>query len=307
MTDQGETPSAVPNGPGSGPPVAGIGPLLERFDGAGRLIAAGAAITIVIIVLGIIVGAWSLRGYALVILVAAAVALAVTYLATTTMATDGWPIPGRDIVLAAAALMAILALLNLIEALNDLDQIDDERGGVIGLIVTIALAGAAVVAAIGVLRSPSGNELGPGSMQQRGRGTRIALGGLGLELLAWILMLSISVFALGQTAAFGISLAFLAVIVLVFGSDPSHGWRLPIPAAWIAVALAVLAVLPLIDQTGQYLRVIDRIGLDPIDTLAFLAHAAGTMLVLAGTILSAADERSAATTVADVTTTPGQD
>lgn len=295
MTDHGTTPSAVPGGPGSGSPVAGLGPLMERFDGAGRLIAAGAAFSIAIIVIGLIVGAWSLRGYALVILVAAIVALAVAYLATTTVATNGWPIPGPDIVFAATALMAILALLNLIEALNDLDQIDDERGGVIGLVVTVALAAAAIVVLIGALRSPAGNEFGADSIQGRGRGTRLALGGLGLELLAWTLMLSISVFALGQTAAFGISLAILAVVVLVFGGDPSHGWRLPIPASWIAIALAVIAALPLIDQAGQYLRVVDRFGLDPIDTLVFLAHAAGTLLVLVGAVLAAADERNAAT------------
>ena len=93
------------------------------------------------LILGVVLGAWEVGGYALVVLIAAVVALILAFVVAP---ADGgaWPVPARDIALLAGVVMSVLAVLNVLEVLFDLDQIDDERGGVIGLLLTIALAAA---------------------------------------------------------------------------------------------------------------------------------------------------------------------
>jgi hypothetical protein len=263
---------------------------MARLDAAGRYIAAGSAAAIVILLLGVPLGAWEIGGYALVVLLAAVVALVIAFLSSPST-SGSWPVPARDIALLAGVVMSVLAVLNVIEVIFDIDDIDDERGGVVGLVLTIGLAAASLAVFVGALMARRGSDIVGAAGRRSDRGTRLALAGLGLDLVAWLIMLTISVYALGPTASFGIAASVLAVLVLVLGADPKGGWRIPIPAAWIAVGISLVAAFTLIEFYSEYDRANKRFGLETLDTILFAAHVIAVLLILAGSILSAVDRQ----------------
>jgi hypothetical protein len=289
MTDPVPAPS--PGGMGAGPTGTGPSSMMSGLDTAGRYLAGGGAAAIVILLLGIPVGAWEMGGYALVVLVAALVALGIAFVSSPTSPGASWPVPARDIALLAGVVMSVLSVFNVIEVLFDLDQIDDERGGVVGLVLTIGLAAASLTVFLGGVLARRGTDMVGAAGRRSDRGTRLALAGLGLDIVAWLIMLTISVYSLGATGSFGIAASVLAVLVLVLGSDPDRGWRLPIPAAWIAVGISLVAAFTLLDLFSQYNRANDRFGLDAIDSVAFFAHVIAVLLILAGSVVSAVDHQ----------------
>jgi hypothetical protein len=264
------------------------GAMMARLDAAGRMVASGAGAVIIILLLGVIVGAWSLSGYALIVLVAAVVAIIIPFLGG---GAERMPVPARDLLFGAGLVMAVLTVLNLVEALFDLDQIDDERGGIVGLVLTIALAIAALVALVGSTRGRSVAQEAGSAMRGGDRGTRIALAGLGLDLLGLLLMLTIGVFAFSPGLSFAAAALLIAVLILVTSGGPDSGWSLPFSPAWIAVVLAAIAAFTLLDQIDQVNRVNERFGLDIIDFLAFGLHLIGTLLVLGGAIWAAIERQ----------------
>jgi len=282
-------PPPAPAGAGAGSTTTAAG-LMARLDTAGRYIAGGSAAAIVILLLGVPLGAWELGGYALVVLLAAVVALVIAFVSSPST-SGSWPVPARDIALLAGVLMSVLAVLNVFEMLADFDDIDDDRGGVVGVVLTVGLAAASLAVFVGGLLARRGTDLVGAAGRRSDRGTRLALAGLGLDLVAWLIMLTISVYALGQTASFGIAASVLAVLVLVVGADPDHGWRLPIPAAWIAVGLSLVAAFTLLQGFDEYNRINARFGLDALDSILFFAHAIAVLAILAGSILSAVDRQ----------------
>jgi hypothetical protein len=283
-------PASAPAASAPSAPASSMDPaaMMARLDAAGRMVASGAGAVIIILLLGVVVGAWSLSGYALIVLVAAIVAIVIPFLGG---GAERMPIPARDLLLGAGLVMAVLSVLNLFEMLLDLDQIDDKRGGIVGLVLTVALALAAIVALVGTTRGRSIAEEAGGAMREGDRGTRIALAGLGLDLIGLLLMLTISVFALSAGLSFAAAALVLAVLILVTSGRSDSGWSLPFSPAWIAVVLAAIATLTLLDQIGQVGRVNDRFGLDAIDFLAFALHLIGTLLVLGGAIWSAVERQ----------------
>src|SRR5262245_14020367 len=270
------------------PTASSASSLLARLDTSGRWAAGGSAAAIVILLVGVVIGAWSVGGYALVVLIAAIVALILAFVATP--ATSGaWPVPARDIALLAGVVMSVLAVLNVLEVVFDLDQIDDERGGVVGLLLTLGLAAASLAVFVGAWMARRDRDVVGAATRRSDRGTRIALGGLGLDIVAWLIMLTISVYSLGATASFGIAASVLAVLVLVLGADPDHPWRLPIPAAWIAIGLSLVSAFMLLDMYGQWSRNSSR--LDAIDSALFFLHVIGVLVILAGAVVSAYDRQ----------------
>jgi hypothetical protein len=279
---------STPSAPGGGAGASATS-IMATLDAAGRYIAGGSATAIVILVLGLVVGAWTFNGYALVVLVAAIVGLVIAF-ASSPKASASWPVPARDIALLAGVVMSVLAVLAVLELVFDLDDLDD-RGGVLGAILTIGLAAASLAVFVGALMTRRGSDLVGAAARRSDRGTRLALAGLGLDLVAWLIMLTISVYALGQTGSFGIAASVLAVLVLVLGSDPDGGWRIPIPAAWIAVGLSLVAAFTLLQGFDEYNRINERFGLEALDSILFFAHAIAVLLILAGSVLSAVDRQ----------------
>lgn len=270
--------------------VAAASRLMDRFDTAGRMIFGGAAVAIAAILLGVVFGAWTFGGFAAVGLLAAIVALAVAYLSSPITATDGWPVPGRDIALLAGVVLSVLAALQLIAALFDLDQLDGV-GDWLGFLVTIVLAAASFSVLLGAQRAHKVRAIASATVRGGDRGTRIALAGLALDLVAWLFMLTVSYWALGNNPSFGIAASVVAVLVLVIGGNPDHPWRLPIPASWIAVGLSLVTAVTLLDLFEGFGQLGKRVDLGLIDTLAFYAHVVAVLIILAGSVLSAVDHQ----------------
>jgi len=292
MTDQVD-PSMAPSagGASSGPTTTGPSSPIAALDAAGRLIAGGSIAVLVILLLGLPVGAWELEGYALVVLIAAIVGLVMAFMASPAAAGASWPVPARDIALLAGVVLSVVAVLNLIEVLFDLDQIDDERGGVVGLLLTIFLALASVAVLAGAVTSREIGGIVGTPLREGDRGTRLAVGGLVLVIVGSLVMLTISVYQMGPTFTFGLTLAVVAATVLLLNASAGSSWSLPFAPAWIAVVLAAIGAYFLIDLTGQVTRQNDRGNLDAIDLLAFALFAIGTLLILAGSIWSAVERQ----------------
>jgi hypothetical protein len=255
------------------------------------MIAGGSAAVIVILLLGLPVGAWKLEGYALVVLIAAVVSLLVAFVSSPGAPGAAWPVPARDIALLAGVLLTVVAVLNLIEVVFDLDQIDDERGGVVGLLLTIFLVLASLAVLAGAVTSREIAGLITAPVRDGDRGTRLAAGGLVLALIGSLLMLTISVYQMGPTFAFGLTLTVLAASVLLLNATSETSWSLPFAPAWIAVILAAIGAYFLIDLTGQVTRQNDRGNLDAIDLVAFALFAIGALLVLIGAIWSGVERQ----------------
>ena len=83
-------------------------------------------------------------------LAAAIVALVAAVMGTTSRD----PEPLAFLEAAAAMVLAVLGVWNFIEILFDLDE--DDRGGIIGILFTIALAGASDVVLVGAIRRLGG-------------------------------------------------------------------------------------------------------------------------------------------------------
>ena len=290
MTDPSGPSSPTTGGasPAQPPTTTSSASIMARLDTSGRWVAGGAAAAIVILLLGVVLGAWEVGGYALVVLLAAIVALVLAFVAAP---ADGraWPVPARDVALLAGVVMSVLAVLNAIEVVFDLDQIDDERGGVLGLVLTLGLAAASLAVFVGAWMARRDRDVVGAATRRSDRGTRIALAGLGLDIVAWLIMLTISVYSLGSTASFGIAASVLAVLVLVLGADPEHPWKLPIPAAWVAIGLSLVSAFMLLDLYGQWSRNNSR--LEAVDSAIFFVHVVAVFVILAGAVVSAYDHQ----------------
>ncbi len=172
----------------------------------------------------------------LVMIVAGLAAAGVAWAGATGMVrTDA--LPGRDIELAAGIVAGVLSVLNFFELLFDLDQLD-ERGGVVGAVLTVALTVTSLALFAGVVRRwTSPREV----LTSGDRGTRLAYAGVGLVILGWLGNVTLGVW--NFSAGVGVlTWVLLAGVVLRWASDPASK-RLPVAGAWIAVVLAAIATL----------------------------------------------------------------
>ena len=168
-----------------------------------RLVVGGSIAAIVVTILGLPFGTWDSTDFVLLVLVAAIVAL----VAAAMSVNSRNPGPLALIEAGAAAVLAVLAVWNFIEILFDLDQ--DDRGGIIGILFTVALAGAGVAVLVGAV-----NRLGgPRALGVRdGRGATVAAIGFVLVLVGWAANLSISYWTMAQAS---LSLAVLTVATVI--------------------------------------------------------------------------------------------
>ena len=301
----GSTAAAAADAPdASDAAVSAASSLMSRFDTAGRMIFGGGVVAIVAILLGVVVKAWGFGGFAIVGLLAALVAIAVAYLSSPITVTDGWSVPGRDLALLAGVVLSVLAVLQLIAAVFDLDQLDG-AGDWIGFILTVVLTVASFMVLLGAQRAHKMRAIASAAVRGGDRGTRIALAGLALDLVAWLFMLTVSYWALGNTPSFGIGASVLAVLILLVGGNPDHPWRLPIPASWISVGLSLVTAFFLLELFNGFGSLGRRVELGLIDTLAFYAHVLAVLVILAGSVLSAVDHQRRVAAAKSTTTPTG--
>jgi hypothetical protein len=247
-------------------------------DTTSRMIITSGLATAIIALVGGLTGAWRMDYLGLVLILAGLAAAGIAWAgATGIVRVDA--LPGRDIELAAGIVAGVLSVLNLFETLFDLDHLDD-HGGAVGTILGIALAVAALALFAGVARRwTSPREV----LTSGDRGTRLAYAGVGLVIVGWLAMVTLS-FWESWVGVGALTFVILAGVVLRWASDPASK-RLPVAGAWIAVVLAALATVAGLDHLREAVEQSDVFG--PIDWLVLLVYLAGVALTLIGSIWTA--------------------
>jgi hypothetical protein len=257
-----------------------------RLDESARLLVGGSVAAIVITILGLPLRVWDSAPFALLVLVASTITAVTGWFGASSAFRD-LPIPRSTIELIATLAVVILAVLKAIEILFDFDT-----NGIVGLVVGLALVGAAVVQLMAA-RQRGADPLG---FMRGDQGTRIAAAGLLLVLIGWAFNLSISFWTMGQAA---LPLAVLTIAALTIAEAPRI--ESPIPVAWVGAGIAVFgAILALAHWNDLVSFGRTELELDVLDFLGLLAYSVGVALIIAGGVLSGRDvwQRTAASRVA---------
>ena len=253
-------------------------PSLASFSAPSRLVIGGAVVMLIAAVLGIAIDTWNFDPYGLILIVIALVAAGAAWF-TEAGSTAAARLPLPTMRRAAGAVGSVLALLALVELLFDLDDLDDS-GGILGLVLAVVVAAAAIAILLGALQ---GDPEARTRLRDSDMGTNVAAIGAGLILLAWLLHLTIGFWAFGP-AAWGITAIVLAVVVLVFRDEIGT----PFPAAWISVGLAVFTVWVAFGQWNALMDIgATRLELGLEDILPFAVYVVGIAGVLGGSLLVA--------------------
>ena len=205
-------------------------------------------------------------------MIAAGAAAVVAFMRTQSSAgARPSPIPLETIEFAAGAVATVLALLRVVEMVFDFDDLDS-YGGVLGAIVTVGLLIAAGAVLAGAFRrDPSLRS----DVLASDRGTRLAVVGLVLVVLAWLLNLSIGFWNMNAAATPVALLTFGAVLVVV-----QRRWLAAleeVPLGWVGAGFGVVGLLLAIGLWGDLMDIgRTRVDLELIDylpqILSFLGH-----------------------------------
>ena len=233
----------------------------SKFGPVGQLIVGASIALIVIALLGAIVNAWEDSGTLVGVVVIAAAAAAIVAFVRTQAAKPS-PIPLETIEFAAGAVATVLALLRVVELAFDFDDIDS-YGGVLGAVVTVALLVAAVALLVGALRRDPTLRA---DILASDRGTRLAVVGLVLVVLAWLLNLSIGFWNMNAAATSVALLTIGAVLVVV-----QRRWLAvleEVPLGWVGAGFGVVSLLLAIGLWGELMDIgRSRVDLELIDYL----------------------------------------
>ncbi|MFL5650693.1 MAG: hypothetical protein ACJ777_05380 [Chloroflexota bacterium] len=272
MTDDPKPGPAAPIG------TAAVVAAWSGLDPMARLVVGGSIAAIVLTILGLPFGTWPSTDFVLLVLAAAIVTLVAASVATTSRN----PGPLALIETGAATVLAVLGVWNLIEVLFDLDL--DGRGGIIGILFTVALAGATIAAVVGAVDRLGG----PKAFGVReGRGATVAAIGFVLVLVGWAANLSISYWTMAQAS---LSLAVLTVATVIILA--SRRVESPVPVAWGGVALGVFGAILGFGQWGD-LNTLGReqVELGLTDFGAFLLYAVGLVMIIVGGVMTALEQK----------------
>ena len=272
MTDAPEPTPAAPIG------TAAVIAAWSGLDQMAQLVVGGSIAAIVLTILGLPFGTWGSTDFVLLVLAAAIVALVTAAMATTSRNIG----PLALLETGAATVLAVLAVWNFIAILFHLDL--GRNGGIIGLLFTVALAGAAIAVLVGAVNRLGGpRALGVDD----GRGAMVASAGFVLVLVGWAANLSISYWTMAEAS---LSLAVLTVATVIILA--SRRIESPVPVAWVGVVFGVLGAILGFGQWGD-LNALGRghVELGPTDFLAFLVYAIGLVMVIVGGVMTALEQK----------------
>ncbi len=255
----------------------------SRLGPIGQLIVGGSIAVIVITLVGAIIDAWDSSGTLAAVLVIAAIAAltAAGLKARTESGAMLSPIPLETIEFAAGVVATILASLRLIELAFDVDDLDD-YGGPIGAILTVALVVAAGAILLGALRRDPTLKA---DVLAGDRGTRLAVAGLALVVIAWALNLSIGFWNMNAAATSVAILTIGAVLVVI---QPRWHTALPeVPLGWVGAGFGVVGLLLAVGLWGELMEIgLTRVDLELIDYLPQVLSFLGIAGIIAGGVLA---------------------
>ena len=290
MTDE---PNPDPDGPAPGGPAHGEPAHGEptavaaatatlaawnRLDQLAQLVVGRSIGAIVVTILGQPFGSWASTDFVLVVLVAAGIALIAAMLGRNSHD----PEPLAMLEAGAATVLGVLAVWNLVEVLFDVGE--GVRGGIVGLLFAVALAVAGVAVVAGSIKRLGGVR----ALQvTQGRGATVAVGGFIAALIGWAINLSIGHWTMAQAS---LSLAVLTVATAIVLA--SRRIASPVPAAWAGVVLGVFGAILAFGQWSDLITLgHEDVVLSAVDFLAFLVYAIGVVLVIAGGVMTALEQR----------------
>ena len=289
MTDNQMTDPAMPSGSLDDLPLAAARDATPRpavidawakLDQTDRLLTGGTIATAVVTILGIPFGAWASTDFILILLVATAVAGVAVWLGRpSNVGSVSAPLPLIE--LAAASVVAVLVVWNAIEIAFDIGSAT--RGGIVGIVLTAALAVAGSAILAGAFRRVDGARalLASGDLW-----TRLAEVGLALVLVGWALNLSIGYWTMAAATLTLAVLTLAAVLILLSSRIPS-----PIPVAWAGVVLGVFAAWLAIGLWSELATLGEQtVDLSITDILSFLVYVVGLGLIVAGGVLTALEQ-----------------
>ncbi len=275
-------PETAPAAPAAAAPAAVALPAWSSLDAPSRRIAGAGIATAIIGALGGVAGAWLFSWSGLILILAGVLAVAAAGMASGA-ARRTMPIAARDLALAGGTIAAALGVLFLAEIVFDIDDLES-YGGLVGLVITIALAVAGIVLYIAASARWSGGAAAPWTtaLAARDQSTRLVLLGAALVILGWLGNVTIGVWYL-EAGSEVVTLVLLAALVVRAAADPEQPLRLPFPVAYVAVGLTAVGAIIAFQHTTSLLD--EGVGI--ASWIPMLPYIAGVAVALAGSILAA--------------------
>ena len=264
--------------------AAAAHPPRPAFDQRTQLACGAGSAVAVIGLIGSLVGAWTFDFAGVILIVAGLVAFGTAYASFGREAVSPAVAP-RDLILGAGTISAALGILFAAEILADLDHMD-AYGGIFGLVLTFGLAFAGVVLYFAATEWWTGGPATPwrAAVASGDRATRLVLLGAALVLVGWLGNVTIGIWFV-RAGTEVITLILLAALVMRAASDPEQPLRLPIPASFVALGLAIVGAIIAIQHMGVFLGEIT--GID--DWIAQLLYVAGVVVVIVGAGLASSE------------------
>jgi hypothetical protein len=275
------TPAPGPRAPSGASSSLAAG--LAAMDPATRgIVGAGVAVAVIALI-GAALDTWTFDWSAIVLIVAGLLAAGTAALMTGSGARRVMPVAKRDLVLAGGEIAGVLGVLFLVEVVADFDGLDN-YGGILGAVAALALAVAGVVLYLLAARAWSGSPLAPWTraLAVGDRPTKLVMGGAVLAVVGWLGNVTVGVWYL-DPGVIPITLLLLAALAVRAASDPDEALVLPFPVAYVAIALAAMAVLIALQHS---VRLADQ-DLGITNWIPQLIYVAGAVIALIGGILGA--------------------
>ena len=268
----------------SAPDAEAARPPRPAFDQRTQLACGSGFAVAVIGLLGALVGAWSFDFAGVILIVAGLVAFGTAY---ASFGREVWAptVARRDLILAGGTVAAVLGVLFVAEMLFDMDNLDT-YGGVFGLILTLGLGITGVVLYYAATLWWNGGPIAPWTtaLALGDRATTLVLIGAALVVIGWLGNVTIGIWFV-RAGTEVITLTLLAALVMRAASDPEQPLRLPIPAAFVALGLAIVGAIIAIQHMGVFFGEIT--GID--DWIAQLLYVAGVVVVIVGAGLASSE------------------
>jgi hypothetical protein len=269
------------------PPTPATTRVLLSFaaiDPASRLVIGSGTTVAGLALLGGLFGAYSWVFSALILFGAGLLGVWAGWI-TAGRATNQLPLATRDLGLIAGTVSTVVGILFAVEVLFDLDDLD-AYGGVFGAIITLALAGAAIVLYVAASRAWSADPTKPWTVALAGRDRPLllVLAGTGLVVLGWLANVTIGFWYM-EAGTEVVTLALIAALLMRAEADPETPLRVGFPVAYIALGLVVVCLLMALQHT---LALGDEgAGID--SWLFHLVYVAGVVGLVAGAGLGSAE------------------